>query len=401
MTDIMYRNLINGRFKVLNCVYSDKYITILICKDIINNYKYILNCIKDKSNYEIQIKSMLEYYEQNTMIANESKDFLHFVEANVLIIGFKYNEGQKLEHYLQNSEHSHEDIFKMIENILISIQVIKIPEELKIYLYDIDNIYINSNEEVCFNIDLNKKHSEKVIYQNEQKMIGDLIEKIVTNVMDNDLNSMLNVIKQKCKLELYESIPQLIYDVKSTFANIKEERKVHILNKEKLQKFLKRVFKILGFSVIGIVILYLGYEYIYMKNKEAFNQDYIKKIGDVSIEEFKVKSDQDKEDGLVDIQEIDLNKNENRECDDVPDKLIQKVEEVVDINGTESQVETKNQSKYDEYVVKKGEHLYQIVRDYYGSDDFVKEIIEFNNLSQPNSLKPGDILKLPKVIDIE
>lgn len=411
MTNIMYSDLINGKFKVLNCIYSDRYIDILICKNITDNYKYIFNCIKDKSNYEIQIKSILEYYEQNSKVLDESRGFIHFVEAHVLIIGFKYGEGQKLEYCLQNRNYTYEDIFKIIENILISIQVIKIPEELKAYAYDIDSIYIDSNDEVSFNIALIEKYSENIIYQNEQRMIGDLIEKILSVANDNnDLNKILNVIKEKCKRELYESIPELIYEIKSTFANFEKAKDTRIINKEKLQLLFKKVFKIIGVLAISVTLIYFGYKYIYVKNIETFNQDYIKKIGDISIaDEFKVKSDTDKEEDLLVVKEINLEEDKNIKSDekeinldlysdnDTADASTEMDKEILDNN--DEIVETDGEEKYDLYVVKEGEYLYKIIRDYYGNDDFVEEIIEFNKLEEPNNLKPGDTLKLPKDTD--
>lgn len=259
----MYSDLINGKFKVLNCIYSDRYIDVLICKNIVDNYRYIFNCIKDKSNYELQIKSILEYYEQNSKVLAESREFVHFVEAHVLIIGFKYSDGQKLECCLQNRNYTYEDIFKIIENILISIQVINIPEELKAYAYDIENIYIDSNDKISFNISLSEKYSENIIYQNEQIMIGRLIEKILSAVNhNNDLNKILNVIKEKCKRELYESIPELIYEIKSTFANFEKAKDVRMINKEKLQLLFRKAFKIIGGLAVSLTLIYFTYMYL-------------------------------------------------------------------------------------------------------------------------------------------
>lgn len=400
MANIMYSDLINGKFKVLNCIYSDRYIDVLICKNITDNYKYVFNCIKDKSNYEIQIKSILEYYEQNSKVLAESREFVHFVEAHVLIFGFKYCDGQKLEYCLQNRKYTYEDIFKIIENILISIQVINIPEELRAYAYDIENIYIDSNDKISFNISLSEKYSENIIYQNEQIMIGCLIEKILSAVNhNNDLNKILNVIKEKCKRELYESIPELIYEIKSTFANFEKAKDIRIINKKKLHSLFKKVIKIVSFLAISVILIYFAYQYIYMKNIETLNQNYIRRIGDVNIdEEFKAKSVKDKE-NLPTTVEIDLSKNTESEEKESNSNLNIVSNALDEVPKRNEKMEMNDEKEYDVYVVKKGEHLYQIVRNYYGNSDFINEVIKFNKLEDPNYLIPGDELKLPRITD--
>ncbi len=47
------------------------------------------------------------------------------------------------------------------------------------------------------------------------------------------------------------------------------------------------------------------------------------------------------------------------------------------------------------YVVKKGEGLTEICRKLYGTDDALEEICELNNIEDPNTIHPGQIIYLP------
>lgn len=50
---------------------------------------------------------------------------------------------------------------------------------------------------------------------------------------------------------------------------------------------------------------------------------------------------------------------------------------------------------YQEYTVKKGDNLAFICRQFYGNDDNVKEICRINEISDPDSIQPGQKILLP------
>lgn len=47
------------------------------------------------------------------------------------------------------------------------------------------------------------------------------------------------------------------------------------------------------------------------------------------------------------------------------------------------------------HVLKQGEGIYQLARDYYGSNTYAKEIIRINNFQDPNNIPIGTVVKLP------
>ena len=48
------------------------------------------------------------------------------------------------------------------------------------------------------------------------------------------------------------------------------------------------------------------------------------------------------------------------------------------------------------YTVKKGEGLMKIARQFYGDASRYKEIAKFNNITDPDKIQAGQVLKIPK-----
>lgn len=49
------------------------------------------------------------------------------------------------------------------------------------------------------------------------------------------------------------------------------------------------------------------------------------------------------------------------------------------------------------YTVEEGDTLYDISKRIYGVDTYWDDIADYNGIKDPNSIKPGDIIKLPKI----
>ena len=74
---------------------------------------------------------------------------------------------------------------------------------------------------------------------------------------------------------------------------------------------------------------------------------------------------------------------------------IEDVENTQTQESTPSDIKTEDIATYQEYTVKKGDNLALICLQFYGNDDNVKEICRINEISDPDSIQPGQKILLP------
>ena len=76
-----------------------------------------------------------------------------------------------------------------------------------------------------------------------------------------------------------------------------------------------------------------------------------------------------------------------------PDDIIpvEDPEETVTPTPTPSQEDT----EIKEHVVKKGDSMSSITRNYYGDTSLVDELCKYNNISDPNKIIQGQVIKIP------
>lgn len=82
----------------------------------------------------------------------------------------------------------------------------------------------------------------------------------------------------------------------------------------------------------------------------------------------------------------------------VEEKAIEDVEEVKEEVQEEVQEESQpEESKFDTYIVKRGDNLNRICYQHYKTTDIVAKIVETNNLESADKIYEGQVLKLPRL----
>ena len=76
------------------------------------------------------------------------------------------------------------------------------------------------------------------------------------------------------------------------------------------------------------------------------------------------------------------------------------VQKLLDENNKKSEVETKTEIVYVEYIIQSGDNLYNIAREYKTT---INAIVEANNIINPSLVYPGDAIKIPveKVVEVK
>lgn len=60
-------------------------------------------------------------------------------------------------------------------------------------------------------------------------------------------------------------------------------------------------------------------------------------------------------------------------------------------------IDEKIKSKEDTYTVESGDTLYDISNKYYGTGIYFDDIADYNNISNPDDIKAGDVIKIPNI----
>ena len=229
---------------------------------------------------------------------------------------------------------------------------------------DEKNIIFNYNLK---NINSYPENDTKLIY----KHIHDIIFTILRQECEAGFNKQLHIVLDKCKKNVYSSIPEMIVDLKKAEKISKSSSWWgYIKSKFELKKpIISKASRVALITTIVFGTFYL----VYSKLSEGQKRDLS---------------------AAVSIGNLTYNAN-----------ISDSSEKAVSSENEDNQASTKSQGEttltkgldiaYDDYIVQKGDTVSSICESYYNDVKFVTAVSTFNGISINENLTPGSILKLP------
>lgn len=305
------------------------------------------------------------------------KEFLDFFTHDKKFYSvFKYAEAptikEKFDKELNTTAFN--DRCKILENILIKIDKInRISPAILACVTEPENIKIDDKKNIIFiynlkNIELYEKNSKEKINEH----LHDIIFSILKQECEAGFNKQLHIVLYKCKKGLYNSIPEMVVDLKKAEkVSMTSSWMGYIKYQLSLRKpMIKKISQTSLTCAIALGLIYLGYSKI--REGQA--------IGSAS--------------AIFSIGGINYNGN----AEDESDKSVSTDNE--DNQATSKSIGNVTLSEgldlaYEDYIVQYGDTIESICKDYYKDASFVKAASSFNGMTEKDSLTPGSIFKLP------
>lgn len=304
----------------------------------------------------------------------EFSDF--FVEKDKFYAIFKYEEAPdiKKRYNKELSTTAFDDRCKTLELILIQIDsLIKFPYEIVGCVSEFENIKIDDDKNI--HLTYNLAHISKyrgcslnAVFEN----IKDIIYNLLPAECDAPFNKQLHIVLDKCKNGVYNSIPELIIELRHAEEISKTSSWIQYIKYQlSLRKpLISRVSKISIWSLLVLGILYLSYAKLTEGQQSSQNSPKVT-IGNISYNAGK----EDESEKTVSTENQD-NQTNPKSTDNI---ILSK--------GLDME--------YEDYIVQYGDTIPSICDQYYKEKRYETAIATFNGVEVDAKLTPGTILKLP------
>ena len=304
----------------------------------------------------------------------EFSDF--FVEKDKFYAIFKYEEAPdiKKRYNKELSTTAFDDRCKTLELILIQIDsLIKFPYEIVGCVSEFENIKIDDDKNI--HLTYNFAHISKyrgcslnAVFEN----IKDIIYNLLPAECDAPFNKQLHIVLDKCKNGVYNSIPELIIELRHAEEISKTSSWIQYIKYQlSLRKpLISKVSKISIWSLLVLGILYLSYAKLTEGQQSSQNSPKVT-IGNISYNAGK----EDESEKTVSTENQD-NQTNPKSTDNI---ILSK--------GLDME--------YEDYIVQYGDTIPSICDQYYKEKRYETAIATFNGVEVDAKLTPGTILKLP------
>lgn len=334
---------------------------------------YIINRFPHTTVNENLFKGLFTYYSSD----NKSKDMDNFFASEDYFFAvFKYKSGESIKKIFAKNVTTvdYNTRCKILSEILVKIDSISsMPLSTLLCATLIQNICIDSDGDfsIIYNfseIDSFENANEKNLYEN----IAKIIEAALETELSKKYNHKLQIVLDKCRKQIYKSIPELIFDLEKTEEQCKDNNlKSYIMDYiDTNKKMIKR------FSWIGgaILIVVGGASYIY---SNFFSKNPASTSSSISI-------------GNVTYTAGTTSGNENVISNGGLSTSSEEIVEIKDLTiSPDADIE------FEDYIVQHGDTVKSICDANYGNDSFISAIASFNNISADSELVAGSIIKLP------
>ena len=362
-------------YTVIAAKYQSEQMNIFIaCKGEkkLSNNLYILNEIPYESENIDLFKTLFFIYSSK----NKPKEFCDFFVHNDNFYSvFKYQETSNItQKYDKELSTSHfDERCKVLEQILMKVdQINKLPKNVAACVTETENICVDDDKNIIFNYNLKnirnyKENDSKTIYEH----IHDIIFTLLRQECEAGFNKQLHIVLDKCKKNVYSSIPEMIVDLKKAEKISKASSWWgYIKSKIELKKPIISKFSKMALTTAIIVgVFYV----VYNKLSEGQKRDLS---------------------SVISIGSLTYNGGTS-----------DSTEKAVSAQNEDNQASTKSQGdvtltkgldlEYEDYIVQYGDTIGSICESYYNDTKFVTAVSTFNGISVNESLTSGSILKLP------
>ena len=372
----MFNTSKTSDYVVIASLFSNKELTILVAyqeKSPLDNL-YLLNQFPYQKDNLKTFKMLFDIFSS----PNKPKEFVNFfVEENMYYAVFKYHGGENIKQKYRKgfSAQSFEERCTILEDILIRIdKIYNLPNPIVGCLTEPQNIKITQEKEVNFygnlqNIEIyNNSTGKDLILKN----IRDIIFTILEPEAQAGFNKPLHIVLDKCERGVYESIPEMIVELKKAEKISKTSSWISYFKYQiSLRKnLIAKLSKISLSALVVAGIFYLAYSKL-TEGQQAGSAPVLVSIGDVTYN----GNVSDESDKNVSTENID---NQTGEA-----------------SGTDITLSEGLDMEYEDYIVQYGDTVSSISTNYYKDSKYITAVATFNGIDVSEKLTPGTILKLP------
>ncbi len=340
-------------------------------ENTLNNFYIINEFIYDKSDLYI-FKKIFSIYSS----PKKPEDFVDFfVEEGKFYAVFKYNEATNIkERYNKNlSTTAFDDRCTMLEMILIKIDnLMKFPYDFVGCISEPENIKVDDDKNIHLTYNLKniakyRGGNLKAVFEN----IHDIIYNLLPSECDAGFNKQLHIVLDKCKNGVYNSIPELIIELKNAEKISKASSWITYIKflYELKKPLIKKISRTSVATLLVAGVIYL----VYSKLTEGQQSNAAANVS---------------------IGNISYNGN----AEDESDKTISTENQDNQTNSRSGENITLTQGldiEYEDYIVQYGDTITSICEQYYKDKKYITAISTFNGLDVETKLTAGTILKLP------
>lgn len=340
--------------------------------------------IINKFSHNDENNLLFKVFFQNFHSENRMDTFCDFFSKdNYFCAIFKYIENQNLK-YKYNKKVCIDDFesrIKVFEGICIKIRsyMNKVPNVITLAISDPENILIDDNNQIFFNVDLQNidkyKEEEKLFIENKNKYIVKKLSEIFKCIfeveLDSKYNKIMHLIYDKGILGLYKSIEEYVVDLKKNSEKAKVSSFIsYIKYQYKLRKKnAKKYVKLITIPLVASICVFLIYKKIKdFKGSNVPGQSMT--IGEIT---YSGGADES-------AKSVDLDNSLSSKVEITRPKKPKTISKDADIDFTD-------------YIVKFGDTPSSIAESYYGDKSLSSVITSFNETT--GHLVPGSILRLP------
>ncbi len=363
-------------YVVIASLFSNKEMNILVAyqeKNTLDNL-YLLNQFPYKKDNLKTFKMLFDIFSS----PNKPKEFVNFfVEENMYYAVFKYLgcENIKQKYRKGFSAQSFEERCTILEDILIRIdKIYSLPIPIVGCLTEPQNIKITKEKEVHFHGNLqnleiyNNSTGKELILKNIREIIFTLLEPEA----QAGFNKPLHIVLDKCERGVYESIPEMIVELKKAEKISKTSSWISYFKYQiSLRKnLIAKLSKISLSALVVAGIFYLAYSKL-TEGQQSGSAPVLVSIGDVTYN----GNVSDESDKNVSPENIDNQTGETA--------------------GTDITLSEGLDMEYEDYIVQYGDTVSSISTNYYKDSKYITAVATFNGIDVSEKLTPGTILKLP------
>ncbi len=363
-------------YVVIASLFSNKEMNILVAyqgKNTLDNL-YILNQFPYQKDNLKNFKILFDVFSS----PNKPKEFVNFfVEENMYYAVFKYLEIENIKQKYRKefSAVPFDERCTILEDILIRIdKIYSLPTPIVGCLTEPQNIKISQEKEMYFhgnlqNLDVyNNETGKELILKNLREIIFTLLEPEA----QAGFNKTLHIVLDKCERGVYESIPEMIVELKKA-EKLSKTSSWFSYFKYQLSLRKNLIAKLSKISLSALVIaglFYLAYSKL-TEGQQSGSAPVVVSIGDVTYN----GNAEDESDKTVSPENVDNQTGETSETDIT-------LSEGLDM-------------EYEDYIVQYGDTVSSISTNYYKESKYITAVATFNGIDVNEKLTPGTILKLP------
>lgn len=363
-------------YVVIASLFSNKEMNILVAyqgKNTLDNL-YILNQFPYKKDNLKTFKMLFDVFSSK----NKPKEFVNFfVEDNMYYVVFKYLEIEniKQKYHEEFSAVPFDERCTILEDILIRIDKISsLPTPIIGCLTEPQNIKIDKDKKINFHGNLQNLE----IYNNQTgkdlilKNIHQIIFTLLKPEAQAGFNKPLHIVLDKWQRGVYESIPEMIVELKkaeklsrtsSWFSYLKYQLSLH-------KDLTSKISKVVLSSLVVAGLFYLAYSKL-TEGQQSGSAPVVVSIGDIAYN----GNVNDESDKSVSTENVD-NQSGNTSKADIT------LSEGLDM-------------EYEDYIVQHGDTVSSISTNYYKDSKYITAVATFNGIDVNEKLTAGTILKLP------